>query len=115
MSISQKDPPNKVSRTWPQWVLFVLMISILLLSILAFMSPISQNACQTGRSQPAFALLMKQTSTSAVQVTPTPDAKLPPPTPDEIGFTNGIIFWSTLLILILLIGTLREIMRRKDQ
>ena len=36
-----------------------------------------------------------------------------PPTPDEIGYTDGIIFFATILVLILLVGTLREVIHRK--
>jgi hypothetical protein len=38
-----------------------------------------------------------------------------PPTPEEIGYTNGIIFCSTVLVLILLVGTLRETIRREGR
>jgi hypothetical protein len=47
------------------------------------------------------------------EITQTAEAETLPPTPEEIGYTDGIIFMSTLLILILLVGTLRETLRRK--
>ena len=50
-----------------------------------------------------------------LEMTQTAEQDAQPPTPEEIGYTDGIIFMSTLLILILLVGTLRETLRRKGR
>ncbi len=80
-----------------------LVLGVLVLSILAFFSPVSQGWQETTPTPTAY------------ELTPTNETEAPPPTPEEIGYTDGIIFMSTLLILILLIGTLREILRRKGR
>jgi len=96
------------------WLLFSLTLGVLILSSLAFVRPISQ------KSQ---LLTPSQTALTAVEVTLTPgsantvtaEIEESPPTPEEIGTTNGIIFCSTILVLILLVGTLRETIRRKGR
>lgn len=99
-------------RIPPEWFFFILIIGILTLSTMAFFSPISQGVSPT--ATPSVVVITQVVScTPDVQMTPT--VALPPPTPDEIGYTNGIIFWSTILILILLIGTLREILRKNKK
>ncbi len=96
-------------RLSPAWPLIVLIIAVLGLSSFTLVSPITQNKGQVEQGTPC------ETSTpSSADLTTTPDPlELPPPTPEEIGYTDGIIFWSTLLVLILLIGTLREVLHRK--
>ena len=43
------------------------------------------------------------------------DMTLEPATPEEIGSTDGIILWSAILILILLVGTLRELLYQETE
>ena len=97
-----------------QWIVSLIILSIFALSILAFTSPVSEGMGQaesTATSTPTG-----QTSDSAeTAVTLTPDPEEMPPTPEEIGYTDGIIIWSTILIVILLIGTLRETIRREGR
>ena len=101
-------------KIWPHGILLVLVLSVISLSLLAFIHPVAHGAAQVSPSQTPLAtetggLATQSTDQNEIQET------LPPPTPDEIGSTNGIIFWSTVLILILLIGTLRETIHRKGQ
>ena len=90
------------------WALLVMVVMILALAVLAFMSPISQ---------PNRQLIPVATGTSS----PLENGLKPTPEPDplildreDIGHTDGIIFWSTVLLLILLIGTIRETILRKN-
>lgn len=99
-------------RCGPHWILYLLLVLVLTLSIMAFTSPISQNNQAVTPSPTANAMDGEVAPTSAA-LTATAEAETLPPTPEEIGYTDGIIFWSTILILILLIGTLREALRRK--
>lgn len=87
-----------------RWILIALVLGVLILSILAFISPISQG----GREATL-------TPTDELGMTQTAEVDGLPPTPEEIGYTDGIIFMSTLLILILLVGTLRETLRRRGR
>jgi hypothetical protein len=84
------------------WVLFILTLGVLVLSSLVFIKPISQNGSTL-------------TPTPFEMMTATAEVKELPPTPDEIGYTDGIIFFSTILVLILLVGTLRETIRREGR
>lgn len=89
--------------------LIVLIIAVLGLSSFTLVNPISQNKVQLAQGTVDATL-----TPSSADLTSTPDPQdLPPPTPEEIGYTDGIIFWSTFLVLILLIGTLREVLHRK--
>lgn len=96
----------------PQIILFVLIIAVVVLAILTFTRPISQQA-QTETPCPTLLALMTEQATLFVDVTPTPLLDLEPPTPEDIGYTDGIIFWSTVLVLIMLVGVLIETLRRR--
>jgi hypothetical protein len=83
------------------------------LAFLALRSPISQ---------PVGERVITVTVTSApledgLVKTPEPEVIVLEPEdfldPEEIGHTDGIIFWSTLLMLIVVIATLRETILRK--
>jgi len=116
MGNSEMNGIGKKSKFSLNWSFFILIFGVLALSIAAFCSPISQ--CATPTDSPSEAgVTQTGSSTPEFQGTPVPTATLLPPTPDEIGYSNGIIFWSTILILILLIGTLREILyvRKKGE
>jgi len=99
-------------RFGPHWILYLLLVLVLMLSIMAFTSPISQNN-QSATPSPTAIALDGEVAPTAAALTATAESETLPPTPEEIGYTDGIIFWSTILILILLIGTLREALRRK--
>lgn len=93
-----------------QWMLVALAAAVLTLSVLAFSSPVSQNSTL---ATPSPAGMTECTATAAAAQTQTAESEAAPPTPEEIGYTDGIIIMSTLLILILLVATLREALRRK--
>lgn len=116
MGNSEINGNGKKTKIPLHWSFFIMIFGVLALSIVAFFSPISQ--CEPPAVTPSeVAMAETGSSTPEFQGTPVPTETLPPPTPDEIGYSNGIIFWSTILILILLIGTLREILyaRKKSE
>lgn len=97
-----------------EWILCVFVLGVFALSILAFISPVSEGLGQaesTATSVPTDSTL----NPTEMAQTPTPDSEEMPPTPEEIGYTDGIIIWSTILIIILLIGTLRETTQREGR
>lgn len=101
----------KISK---QWIVSLLILIIFALSILAFTSPVSEGMGQA-ESMAASEPTGQTSESTETAVTPTPDSEEMPPTPEEIGYTDGIIIWSTILIIILLIGTLRETIRREGR
>lgn len=102
-------------KFWPHWVFLILLLGVITLSVMACIQPIlaepqeTQTPVQT--ETPSQGPLMETNSDVAIQT----QQALPPPTPDEIGSTTGIILWATILVLILLIGTLRETLYRKGK
>lgn len=97
------------------WTLVGMMIVVVVLAVLALRSPISQ---------PIGERVITLTVTSAspddsLTATPENEAIVLQPEdfldPEEIGHTGNIIFWSTVLLLILLVGTFRETILRKKQ
>lgn len=97
-----------------QWILCVFILGVFGLSILAFTTPVSQGMGQAA-STATLAPTDQTTESTDPALTPTPDPEAVPPTPEEIGYTNGIIIWSTILMIILIIGTLRETVRREGR
>lgn len=108
-----KEKKNKL-HLWPHGIILALVFGVVTLSILAFMNPVTQGATATPLFSTPSATDSPESELLPVEQTQTEEV-LPPPTPEEIGSTNGIIFWGTVLILILLIGTLRETLLRKGQ
>ncbi len=100
---SGKHPQKEHSRFRKQWVLILLVLGVIFLSSLAFSKPISQGGQQATSTE----VVATETPASS------PESEEEPPTPEEIGYTDGIIFCGTVLVLILLVGTLRETLRRK--
>jgi len=97
------------------WTLVIMMIVVAGLAVLSWRSPISK---------PIGERLITLTPTSGptdMSLTPNPEPELivlgPEDflDPDEIGHTDGIILWGTVLMLILLLGTLRETILRKKK
>lgn len=102
-------------RIFPHGILLVLVLSLIFLSVMAFVNPVAQGATATpSPSSTSSVNGIEADVTQPVDQTQTEEI-LPPPTPEEIGSTSGIIFWSTILVLILLIGTLRETTGHKGQ
>lgn len=107
-----EKPGRKVKlNSW--WVLLVLVAVVLLLSILALNSPVSQRAEEQTPSLTSPADIDRSGGTPDIATAYPAEGTLVPPTSEEIGTTDGIIFWSTILILILLVGTLRELLYQK--
>jgi hypothetical protein len=92
------------------WGLLAMAVIVIGLAVLAFLSPISQpNVAPTDTVSPEAG------DPSPAGLTQTPEPAQFLPDADEIGHTDGIIFWSTVLLLILVIGTFRETFLRKKK
>ena len=102
-------------KFWPHYVFLILMLGVITLSIMAFIQPILVQPEETKAPVQTETLSEMQLTETASDVAAQTQQALPPPTPDEIGSTTGIIIWATILILILLIGTLRETLYRKGK
>jgi hypothetical protein len=97
------------------WMLVGMIVVVVVLAVLALRSPISQP---TGER----VITLTVTSVSpedSLTATPEPEAIVLQPEdfldPEEIGHTDNIIFWSSVLLLILLVGTFRETILRKKK
>jgi len=97
-----------------QWWLIILILGVLILSSLAFIQPNPQKD-QLVTPSPSLLTATAGEATTDTALPPTVEDDSLPPTPEEIGYTNGIIFFSTILVLILLIATLRETIRREGR
>ncbi len=97
----------------PQYLIFLFSSLILLAIIIVFARPVYPAALNQ-TTEPSFTPIVEtQQPIVDGEITPTPTAL--PPTPEEIGTTDGIIFWATVLVIILIVGTLRETLRRKGE
>ena len=111
MTGRKKDRPQSRVKLGPHWLLLVMVMGVLILTSLAFLR---SDTPETVESTPS------QTKAESTQIGETPDSTMTPemaaesssPTPEEIGYTDGIIFFSSILVLILLVGTLRETVHR---
>ena len=106
------EKPNGKFTVKSWWVILVLVVVVLFLSILALNSPVSQRAEEATPSATARDALDQGTGTLEPAYPVEGTGELP--IPEEIGTTDGIIFWSTILMLILLVGTLRELLHRRN-
>jgi uncharacterized protein YpuA (DUF1002 family) len=96
------------------WFLYVLVIAVLILSILAFRSPISQQVEEPTVSPTLWVSQAEETNKEVEQnLTPAPEETLV--RPEEIGYTDEIILWSAILVLIPLVATLREYLLKKER
>jgi hypothetical protein len=96
------------------WFLYVLVLAVLILSILAFRSPISQDVGEPTAS-PTIGMSQDEETIKAVEQNLTPAPEETPIRPEEIGYTDEIILWSAVLVLIPLIATLREFLIKKKR
>ncbi len=96
----------------PQYFIVFFSLVILITFVIVFVRPVYPASLQT-TTGPSIAAIVNPQSTSDNGVAPTPTNL--PPTPEEIGYTDGIILWATILVVILLVGTLRETLRRKGK
>jgi len=115
MPQGKDDQVGSMWKIGPQWILFAMVLGVLILSIMAFMRPVFQPLAEI--TPPATQILATDENDQGPRESQTPQEAFDelPPTPEEIGFTDGIILFSTILVLILLIGTLRETMYRKSR
>ena len=101
------------SKFEPQHLIILFSLVILLAFIVVFARPV-YPAPLNQTAEPTFTAVVETSQTTLDNaLTPTPTSL--PPTPEEIGYTDGIIFWATVLVIILLVGTMRETLRRKGE
>lgn len=106
----QSKPVRPNSRF--TWVVVVLILVVLVLASLE----LGLSNPEPSPTATVTEDIIKSTQTSTVLASNPATETIPPdvpPSPDEIGYTDGIIFLATILVLILLVGTLREIVHRK--
>lgn len=115
MSEDNNTRKEKKFRFRPQWILFVIVLGVVVLSVLALRSPVAERSNILGPTPTPS----PEVEDSDEEGTPDqPDLATPqqaPPTVEEIGNTNGIILWSTVLVLIILVGTIRETLSRNGE
>jgi len=99
----------------PQYLIFVFSTVVLLLFLIAFVRPVYPAALGLTAEPTTEASLEADQQDAENLLTTTSTPELEPPTPEEIGYTNGIIFWATVLVIILLAATLRETLYRKGE
>ncbi len=112
MEDSQPQPAPAEPNGRFKWVLVILILSVLILASFAFGRPNGEPAATLS---PTATLMRGVETVTALVSSTTTETVIPdiPPTPDEVGYTDGIIFFSTVLVLILLVATLREVIHRK--
>ncbi len=107
------DLNEKTAKTRLMWTLVAMLVIVLVIAVLALRSPISQPIGER-TMVPTLTVLPSE---DGLTVTPVPEVIILGQEdfldPEEIGHTGGIIFWSTVLMVIVLIGTLRETIVRK--
>ena len=112
MADSQPQPTTTEPNGRFKWGLVILIMVVLILASFAFGRQ-SGEEIATASPTPSLTVL-SETGTAMAGNTTTETITMDiPPTPDEIGYTDGIIFFATILVLILLVGTLREVIHRK--
>lgn len=92
--------------------MLILILGVLMLSILAFISPIYQ---EMGELTPTELTTIDAPATSAPPHTPVPLPEETTVSSEDIGYTDQIIFWSMVLVMIILVATLRETAIRKGR
>jgi len=111
-------PGKKKKRWFPKiksginLLIMMLVIAVLIISSLTFLQTESMGAWETTPS-PEASPTVEASVTPADTGTSEVELEEGPPTPMEIGYTDGIIFFSSVLILIVLVGTLRETIQHK--
>jgi hypothetical protein len=113
MPLREIEPKPSKRRLGPQWALMVLVLVVMILTSMAFIHPERQVNATTSPVSTASVTPDFDETELAPDLLEIETESLPP-TPEEIGYTDGIIFCSSVLVLILLVGTLRETLRRKD-
>ena len=95
-----------------KWGIVILILGVLIIASLAFGS---SSVPESTATTPTENLLESAgTGTDMVSdVSTETGTPAVPPSPNEVGYTDGIIFFATVLVLILLVATLREVVYRK--
>jgi len=112
MAPSQPQPTPAEPNGRFKWGLVILILSVLILASFAFGHP---NGEEAATASPTATLMTNAETGTALDSSTTTETVTPdiPPSPDEVGYTDGIIFFATILVLILLVATLREVIHRK--
>lgn len=112
MTDSQPQQPSPETNDHLKWILVGLIMGVLLLASFALGRVGLEPSLQATTTETQLPATLTQTIPAG---TGTPAEVNPdiPPQPHEVGYTDGIIFFATILVLILLVGTLREIVHRK--
>lgn len=114
MSISPKSNSPQPRSIWlgAHTTLIVLVVIVLSMAILALVTPDASNVFAQNVTDTLENVELTATTTPILE---TEESQLP--SPDEVGYMDGVIFCGTILVLILLLGTLREILwyRKKNQ
>jgi cbb3-type cytochrome oxidase subunit 3 len=114
MHQNQEEHRSWLKRKFePQYVLFFFSLMVLLIIVIAFARPVYPFPLQSTAQPSCTAAVQTGQTQTENGITPTPSPELIPPSPEEVGYTNGIIFWATILMFILFAATVREIWRRK--
>ncbi len=113
MPLREIKPKPSRRRFGPQWALMVLVLGVMIITSITFIHPERQISAASGLASTASVTADVDETELAPDLLETNVNSLPP-TPEEIGYTDGIIFCSSVLVLILLVATLRETLRQKD-
>lgn len=113
MTDRNDEPNGEIRASKLMWMLMTMLVVVLILAMLALRSPISQpigERTMVPTPDPSAPV-------ESLTATPVPEVIIMEPedflNPEEIGHTDGIILWSTILLIIVLVGTLRETFLRK--
>ena len=113
MAIDELDPQPQKPGIGPQWILLMLVIGVMIITSVAFMQPLSGGRALPTPTLELMAYPVETETAESPEATPsvTPTE---PPSAEEVGYTDGIILCSSVLVLIRLVGTLRETLRRRN-
>ena len=114
MSISPKSNSPQPRRIWlsAHITLIVLVVIVLSMTVLAWVTPDASNVFVQNTTDTLGNVELTATTTPILE---TEESQLT--SPEEVGYMDGVIFCGTILVLMLLLGTLREILwyRKKSQ
>jgi hypothetical protein len=94
--------------------LLALVIGVMIITSIAFIQPLSQGGVTPTPELATLVSPAAETTQEGMDLTPTV-TPTEPPSAEEVGYTDGIILCSSVLVLILLVGTLRETLHRRNQ
>ena len=112
MAEPQPQSASTGSNNSFKWGIVILILAVLFLASFAFGHSNGVESTPTVQTEDLLEETATETALATDSVTGTIEPEIPP-TPDEIGYTDGIIFFATILVLILLVAVLREVVYRK--